>query len=98
LETHSVKVRYADLNLSTIEGATRLYGRLKRAAREVCGLDYVQPEEQMYSRNGKICYDATIAAAVAKVNSPMLSSVHSSKSNPSQAKTLLSQGSSPQTR
>jgi UrcA family protein len=97
-ETRSVKVRYADLNLSTREGATALYGRLKRAAREVCGLDYLQPEERTQSNKWKTCYDDAIGAAVTKVNSPMLSAVHSSKYGPSQARTLLSQQPSPQAK
>lgn len=94
----SVKVSYADLNLSTVEGASALYGRLKRAAREVCGVDYVQPEERLHSSIWKTCYDSAIAAAVTKVNSPMLSAVHSNKVGPSQTKTLLSQRSGPQAK
>lgn len=94
----SVKVSYADLNLATVDGATALYGRLKRAAREVCGLDYVQPDERLHSSIWKTCYDSAIAEAVTKVNSPMLAAVHSSKVGPSQGRTLLSQRSGPQAR
>ena len=98
LDPPSIKVSYADLNLSTIEGANALYGRIKRAARDVCRLDYVQPEERLYSRVWKTCYDTAIGTAVTTVNSPMLSAVHSSKAGPSQARTLLSQRSGPQTK
>ena len=51
----SETVSYRDLNLSTIEGATALYLRIKRAANHVCD---------------ESCYQAAIADAVAKVNSP----------------------------
>ena len=68
----SVTVNYRDLNLSTIEGATALYQRLKGAAHRVCeepstGLD----EYRIY----QACFRAAIADAVAKVNSPLLTQV-----------------------
>lgn len=94
-EPPSVKVSYADLNLSTQEGATRLYSRIKRAARTVCGMDHPQPEELMYG-HWKPCYDNAIATAVTKVNSPMLTAVHGSKTDPSRLASLLSQRSSAQ--
>jgi UrcA family protein len=73
----SMTVSYRDLNLSTIEGATALYQRLRQAANSVCdergtGLDRYQVWQA--------CYRAAIADAVAKVNSPLLTSVHSGKS------------------
>ena len=74
----SVTVKYGDLNLSTAEGANTLYSRLRRAARSVCGVDSIQPEEKMWV-HWKACYDTAIATAVAKVNSPMLTAVHDSK-------------------
>ena len=69
----SVSVNYRDLNLSTIDGAITLYERLKGAARTVCDgpLTGVAAYQEWRS-----CYDAAIADAVAKVNSPLLSAVH----------------------
>lgn len=94
-ELPSVKVKYGDLNLSTIEGATALYGRIKRAARTVCGLDNLQPEERIYG-NWKPCYDQAVASAVTKVNSPMLTAVHGSKNGQPRLAALLNRQTSAQ--
>jgi UrcA family protein len=72
----SETVSYRDLNLSTIEGATTLYLRIKHAANRVCddprtGIAYFQA--------WRSCYQAAIADAVAKVNNPLLTSVHGGK-------------------
>jgi UrcA family protein len=69
----SVTVNYRDLNLSTIEGAITLYTRLKGAARAVCD----GPATGVIAyQEWRSCYDAAIADAVAKVNNPLLTSVH----------------------
>ena len=73
IPARSVTVNYRDLNLSTIEGATALYQRLKNAARRVCdepssGLD----EHRAY----QACFRAAMADAVNKVNSPLLTAVY----------------------
>ncbi len=69
----AVTVNYRDLNLSTIDGAITLYKRLKGAARTVCDgpLTGVAAYQEWRS-----CYDAAMADAVAKVNSPLLTAVH----------------------
>ena len=74
-DVQSESVNYADLNLGTVAGATVLYGRIERAARLVCG-----PESEM-SRHGqwKTCLRIAIAAAVAGVNSPLLTAIHDSR-------------------
>jgi UrcA family protein len=69
----SVSVNYRDLNLSTIQGAITLYERLKDAAQTVC--DGTLSGVAAY-REWRSCYDAAIADAVAKVNSPLLMEVH----------------------
>jgi UrcA family protein len=69
----SVTVNYRDLNLSTIEGAITLYERLKGAARTVCNGPLTGVDAY---REWRGCYDAAIADAVAKVNSPLLTTVH----------------------
>jgi len=72
----SETVSFRDLNLSTIEGATALYLRIKRAANQVCD----EPEAGVARYQAwRSCYRAAIADAVAKVNSPLLTSVHSGK-------------------
>jgi UrcA family protein len=69
----SVSVSYRDLNLSTIHDAMTLYERLKRAARTVC--DGPMTGVAAY-QEWRSCYDAAIADAIARVNSPLLTSVH----------------------
>jgi UrcA family protein len=66
-------VNYRDLNLSTIQGAITLYERLKGAARTVCDGPVTGVAAYQEWRS---CYDAAIADAVAKVNSPLLTAVH----------------------
>ena len=68
-----VSVNYRDLNLSTIQDAITLYERLKGAAQTVC--DGPMTGVAAY-QEWRSCYDAAIADAVAKVNSPLLTSVH----------------------
>jgi UrcA family protein len=73
-ETRSVTVNYRDLNLSTIEGATTLYQRLRGAARAVCD----GPGTGLHAyQEWRSCYQAAIADAVSKVNSPLLTALHS---------------------
>ena len=73
----SQTVSYRDINLLTIEGATALYQRIKRAAHSVCddpgvrGLESIQASVH--------CYQGVIAGAVIKVNSPLLTAVHGGK-------------------
>ena len=68
-----VKVSYRDLDLQTIEGAHTLYGRLQAAARKVCGFQGTSIIEQSI---WKSCYRGAVTDAVAKVNSPLLTAVH----------------------
>jgi len=84
--TRSVTVNYRDLNLSTIEGATALYTRLKGAARTVCD----QPNTGLDDhRAWQACYKAAMADAVAKVNSPLLSALNKGVSPKSTATAML---------
>jgi UrcA family protein len=73
-----VTVKYGDLNLSTIEGASTLYHRLKSAATSVCddqgrGIGAYQA--------WRSCYRAAMADAVAKVNSPLLTGLYKGPNN-----------------
>jgi UrcA family protein len=79
----SVTVSFRDLNLSTIEGATALYLRIKRAANHVC---YV-PEG--WEEAFRSCRQAAIGDAVAKVNSPLLTAVSGGKKKESTATAML---------
>ncbi len=71
----AVKVRFADLNLSSPQGAKVLYMRLKMAAESVCDdddefIDLVQRTET------ERCVREAIEAAVVRVDSPQLSQVY----------------------
>jgi UrcA family protein len=75
---HSVTVNYRDLNLSTLDGATALYRRITGAARFACGEQGYGLFEQRHWRS---CVQSAIAGAVATVNNPLLTTVHS-RENP----------------
>jgi UrcA family protein len=86
--THSVTVNYRDLNLSTIQGATALYQRLTRAARSVCD----GPATGVHAyQEWRSCYEAAMADAVAKVNSPLLTSLYRGPVKDSNVTAMLTQ-------
>ena len=64
------KVRFADLDISTAEGARTLYERIAAAARSVC--------RDTDSRIEHACRARAIADAVAGVGSPLLTAAHRS--------------------
>ena len=65
-------VPFRDLDLSRIEGVTKLYGRISHAARDVCD----QLETLRFPEAYRACVNKAIADAVAKVNRPLLSQYH----------------------
>jgi UrcA family protein len=75
----SVTVKYSDLNLSTDEGATRLYTRIRGAAREVC--PDTNPRDLKTFADSKACQSAAIARAVREIQSPRLAAVYSTRTN-----------------
>ena len=70
----SVTVRYHDLNLNDPEGVAILYGRIRRAADEVChsldGRDLMR--ESFWSE----CFNHAVAKAVNTVHNTSLSAYH----------------------
>ena len=72
-----VAVSFADLDLSHSAGVARLYGRLKGAAEAVCDAytDGGSGGPLPLQRSYKLCWQAALAAAVAKVNEPALSAL-----------------------
>jgi len=66
----SVTVKYGDLNLSTDEGAQRLYGRIAQAARTVCAVQLPRNLKAMAA--SRACEAEAIARAVSDVQSPGL--------------------------
>jgi UrcA family protein len=75
--TRSIKVSYADLDLSTQAGAATLYSRIRGAARQVCGYDGMT---YLDHTSWKRCFNGAVGDAVAKVNSPRLTALHQGKS------------------
>jgi UrcA family protein len=70
-------VKYADLDVSTSQGAATLYSRIRFAAETVCLPVDQRNLAAMFRR--KQCVQQAIAGAVAKVNQPALSAVYAAK-------------------
>jgi UrcA family protein len=74
-EPPSVTVRYYDLNLSSSQGVTGLYQRIRGAASEVCrSFEGREPLERQMTRND--CFTHAVASAVRAVHSDALSAYH----------------------
>ncbi len=67
--TQSTVVRYCDLDLSKPADAARLYARIRHAAASVCPSSWSDSPQ-------RDCYEVAVAAAVARVNNPLLSARH----------------------
>jgi UrcA family protein len=76
-EAPSVRVRYDDLNLSTVTGTNALYQRIVKAARQVCPDSYSSRDLDTRVASDH-CQAAAIAKAVRDVNSPRLAAIHAS--------------------
>jgi UrcA family protein len=80
----SIKVRYADLDLSRVKDATALYKRLNAAARAVCrDLDSHDSASgdlrPILEQHHKACMDNAIIGAVAKIDRPAFTSFVATK-------------------
>ena len=69
-------VRYADLDLSKVDGAAALYSRLRHAAGIVCSS--LQSRDLTLNTLYRGCVDHAIGNAVTRVGRPMLSQYHES--------------------
>ncbi|WP_331609127.1 UrcA family protein [Povalibacter sp.] len=74
-----VTVHYGDLNLSTDVGAKQLYGRIRAAARAVCGAPDGLVPLTVISQHRQ-CTEEAVAAAVQKVDNGILTAMHNGKS------------------
>ncbi len=70
--TRAVTVNYQDLNLDTPEDAGRLLARIRAAARQVCG---PESERLDLQHAWQVCYEGSLDAAVARVDSPILTAL-----------------------
>ena len=66
-------VRYPDLNLSSIEGVSALYGRLRTAAELVCPLERDEFSRRMQQQT---CRSKAVGDAVSSINSSLLTRYH----------------------
>lgn len=76
IEQSSITVSYRDLDLSSVAGAKALYQRIAGAARTVCGYQGHSFTDQALWNS---CYKGAITDAVKKVNSPLLTAVHTGR-------------------
>ena len=74
VETRSVTVSYADLDLTKEAGIESLYQRLRTAARQVCGSKDSRYLEDV--REWQRCHDAALENAVNNFGNVRLSAVH----------------------
>jgi UrcA family protein len=80
------RVSFKDLNLDSSKGAAVLYGRIKRAANEVCGHWNYFDLSQIHAE--QTCVSGAVSRAVAQVNSPMLTSLYDEKTGKADKKVI----------
>jgi len=75
---NSVKVNFADLNLSSDKGVARLYTRLRIAAGQVCGSE---PEYSQFRNHDDwaACRQTSLTRAVGQIGNPALIALHQQK-------------------
>lgn len=71
-ESVSVRISYADLNLSSPEGAREMMGRIQGAARIICGESSMNNDLSERART-HACVDATVSEAVRSLGAPSVS-------------------------
>jgi UrcA family protein len=77
--TRSAEVSFRDLDLNTQAGAAKLYRHIQGAAQRVCGYEATLVKAQSTWQH---CVRPTVDAAVAKVNNPLLTALHTGRSSP----------------
>jgi len=80
------RVSFNDLNLNSPAGAAVLYGRIKRAANEVCG--YWEDFDISRIRARQICINGAVSRAVAPVDSSMLTALYNEKAGKADKKVI----------
>ena len=80
-------VKYGDLNVSTAEGATELYGRIRSAATQVCS-SFDRPLDLNSQAFKADCIRQAITNGVAALNEPALFKVYKANGGRPLARTL----------
>lgn len=76
VETHSISVPYTGSDLATDSGRANLYGKIKRAAKQVCGpTDPRQAGGLKLASRNRDCYDSAMEAAISQVETGQLASL-----------------------
>ena len=83
-------VKYGDLNVSTAEGATQLYGRIRWAATHVCS-SFDRPLDLNSQALRADCIGQAIANGVAALNEPALFMVYKANGGTPLPRTVVSQ-------
>lgn len=78
----SITVNFEDLDLAGTAGAETLYGRLRTAARRVCGKADLRDLQAV--GEVKRCRTEALDDAVAKINHPRLTAVHGRSEDPTE--------------
>lgn len=79
IEPTSVKVSFADLDISNAHGISALYKRLQNASEDACGpISYSETANLSQLTRNKACYHQALTSAVEKVDNDALSELHSS--------------------
>src|ERR1700693_1367281 len=73
-ERHQYVVRFADVDLSRIDGAMTVYGRIRQAANAVC--ESLDSRVLELIEKHRACVNHAVADAVASINRPLLSQYH----------------------
>jgi UrcA family protein len=76
-----VKVSFDDLDFNNSAAVADLYRRIQGSARLVC-TDSASPWDANRQKNFERCYSATVEQAVAQVNRPQLTALHSGEGKP----------------
>jgi UrcA family protein len=76
----AARVTYADLDVSTADGARALLGRIDIAANAACGVKTHSPLLPREAGHHRVCVINAIDAAVKQIGSPMLAELHTQSS------------------
>jgi UrcA family protein len=74
VDVESVRVSYADLDLTSSEGQHSLYQRLRGAAQDVCGEEYSKVARKV--RENRECREFALQKALRKVGNPSVAALH----------------------
>ena len=74
----SVRVSYADLDLSRIEGVKTLTARIENALNKACGRTQARVPQNV-RRNIQACRKAGMETAVASIDAPLLTAFHADR-------------------